>query len=79
MTNYYQRPLSTNELKAYDNRPDVAYANTFNIKAPAYNSEVYDRVSQVRQARQLKHKDTLRKYGSLIINNNLKVRAPIFN
>ena len=79
MTTYYQQPLNKEELKQYDNRTDVAYANIFNIKAPAYNSEVYDKVSKVRQSRQFKHKDTLRKLGSLVINNNLKVRSPLFN
>jgi hypothetical protein len=78
MTNYYQRPLTTKQLEAYDNRSDVTYANTFNIKAPAYNSEVYDKVAKIRGARMFKHKETLRKLGNLSINNTLTVRAPLF-
>ena len=79
MTTYFQRPLTTKELEAYDNRTDVKYAKIFNIKAPTYNSEVYDKVAKLRGARMFKHKETLRKLGNLYIHNNLTVRAPLFH
>ena len=79
MTTYYQKPLTRKQLEEYDNRPDIKYAMKFNIKAPSFNSEVYDKVSKVRQSRMFKHKESLRKLGNLTINNALKVRAPIFN
>ena len=78
MTNYYQQPLSTKELQAYDNRDDISYATIFNIKAPTYRSELYDKVNAVRQARQFKHTARLSKFN-LTINNAVQTRSPLFN
>ena len=78
MTNYYQQPLSKEELKQYDNRTDVQYADTFNIKSPIFKSELYDKINLRRMSRQLKHTDNLRKYN-LVINNAVETKKPLFN
>ena len=78
MTNYYQKPLTKEELKQYDNRTDVQYADTFNIKSPIFKSELYDKINLRRMSRQLKHTDNLRKYN-LVINNAVETKKPLFN
>ena len=78
MTNYYQQPLTKEELKQYDNRTDIQYANTFNIKSPMFKSELYDKINLKRMSRKFKHTDRLRKY-SLVINNAVESNKPLFN
>jgi len=78
MSNYYQKPLTKEELKQYDNRTDIQYANTFNIKSPMFKSELYDKINLRRMSKQLKHTDRLRKF-SLVINNAVDSNKPLFN
>jgi len=78
MTNYYQQPLTKEELKQYDNRTDVQYANTFNIKSPMFKSELYDMINLKRMSRKFKHTERLRKFN-LTINNAVDSNKPLFN
>ena len=78
MSNYYQQPLNKEQLNQYDNRTDVQYADTFNIKSPMFKSELYDKINLRRMSRQLKHTDNLRKYN-LVINNAVETKKPLFN
>ena len=78
MSNYYQQPLNKEQLNQYDNRTDVQYADTFNIKSPIFKSELYDKINLRRMSRQLKHTDNLRKYN-LVINNAVETKKPLFN
>ena len=78
MTNYYQQPLTKDELKQYDNRTDVQYANTFNIKSPMFKSELYDMINLKRMSRKFKHTERLRKFN-LTINNAVDSNKPLFN
>jgi len=78
MSNYYQQPLNKEQLNQYDNRTDVQYADTFNIKSPIFKSELYDKINLRRMSRQLKHTENLRKYN-LVINNAVETKKPLFN
>ena len=78
MPNYYQQPLNKEQLNQYDNRTDVQYADTFNIKSPMFKSELYDKINLRRMSRQLKHTENLRKYN-LVINNAVETKKPLFN
>jgi hypothetical protein len=79
MTNYYQQPLTKEELKQYDNRTEIQYANTFNIKSPMFKSELYDKINLKRMSRQFKHKMDLKTKRSLVINNAVNLHKPLFN
>ena len=78
MNECYQEPLNKEELNEYDNRTDIKYANTFNIKSSMFKSELFDKVNLRRMSRKFKHTERLRKFN-LVINNDVNSQRPIFN
>ena len=79
MRNYYQKPLNKQELAIHDNKEELIYANTFNIKSPMFKSELYDKINLKRMSRQFKHKMDLKTKRSLVINNAVNLHKPLFN